>query len=283
MITQFIPQKFWCAQSGNWFSNCFASNSIYAHLSLSLSPSLFSSPSLPLRWKSSTLRHASTFYIHFWLIKLKGGNLFFSPCSRKSCSKAVYEETLLPKCRLWRSLFTNDCLTSEFRAFSQRICEYLRVTGIWTITHSVCMLCCRKSEHGLWQWNQTRRVPLLWTPYHLTQGETCWGCHLYGKSGMRGSPCRALPWKWKTFFLVQILGGEKLLKFVDECRWNIIKQPERGLNCFGRVSDRFSDLFSRFQTVFRIALKVFRGQFRSAAMPPWQIWYARCVLQEQTS
>ena len=32
----------------------------------------------------------------------------------------------------------------------------------------------------------------------------------------------------KQLFLVQILGGEKLLKFVEKCRWNIFKGPERG-------------------------------------------------------
>ena len=38
---------------------------------------------------------------------------------------------------------------------------------------------------------------------------------------------------------------------------------------FKHISDRFSDLFFRvFQTVLGIDLKVFRGQFRSAGMPP---------------
>ena len=32
----------------------------------------------------------------------------------------------------------------------------------------------------------------------------------------------------KKLFFVQILGGEKLLKFVEKCRWNIFKRPERG-------------------------------------------------------
>ena len=32
----------------------------------------------------------------------------------------------------------------------------------------------------------------------------------------------------KKPFLVQILGGEKLFKFVEKCRWNIFKRPERG-------------------------------------------------------
>ena len=32
----------------------------------------------------------------------------------------------------------------------------------------------------------------------------------------------------KLLFLVQILGGDKLLKFVEKCRWNIFKRPERG-------------------------------------------------------
>ena len=32
----------------------------------------------------------------------------------------------------------------------------------------------------------------------------------------------------KNFFFLQIFGGEKLLKFVEKCRWNIFKRPERG-------------------------------------------------------
>ena len=32
----------------------------------------------------------------------------------------------------------------------------------------------------------------------------------------------------KKHFFVQILGGEKLLKFVEKCRWNIFKRPETG-------------------------------------------------------
>ena len=28
--------------------------------------------------------------------------------------------------------------------------------------------------------------------------------------------------------IVQILGGEKLLKVVEKCQWNIFKRPERG-------------------------------------------------------
>ena len=28
-------------------------------------------------------------------------------------------------------------------------------------------------------------------------------------------------------FFVQILGGEKLLKFVEKCRWNIFKRPDK--------------------------------------------------------
>ena len=41
----------------------------------------------------------------------------------------------------------------------------------------------------------------------------------------RGHPCRASRWKKK---IVQIWGGEKLLNFVEKCRWNILKRPERG-------------------------------------------------------
>ena len=84
----------------------------------------------------------------------------------------------------------------------------------------------------------------------------------------RGHPCRAPRWKKKLFF-VQILGGEKLSKFGEKCRWNIFKRPERGLNIFQtRFGSFFGSFFRVFQTVFRIDLKVFRGQFRSARVPP---------------
>ena len=34
--------------------------------------------------------------------------------------------------------------------------------------------------------------------------------------------------KKKKLFFVQVLGGEKLLKFVEKCQSNIFKRPERG-------------------------------------------------------
>ena len=47
-----------------------------------------------------------------------------------------------------------------------------------------------------------------------------------------------------------------------------LEPAEQGLRTF---RTRFGSLFasfSDFQTLFRIELKVFRGQFRSAAVPP---------------
>ena len=58
---------------------------------------------------------------------------------------------------------------------------------------------------------------------------------------------------------MQILDGEKLLKFVEKCRWNIFRRPERGQQFFGRVSDRFSDLFSCFSNRFSYRFKRFAG------------------------
>ena len=73
----------------------------------------------------------------------------------------------------------------------------------------------------------------------------------------------------KKLFFVQILDGEKLLKFVEKCG-EIFLSGLRGaktfLNTFRIV---FWICFRVFQTVFRIDLKVFRGQFHSADMPPW--------------
>ena len=71
----------------------------------------------------------------------------------------------------------------------------------------------------------------------------------------------------KTFF-VQILGGEKLFKFVESAG-EIFLSGLRGAKIFS-VAFRivFRIFFRVFQTVFRIDSKVFRGQFCSADMPP---------------
>ena len=62
------------------------------------------------------------------------------------------------------------------------------------------------------------------------------------------------------FFFWQILGGEKLLKLVEKCRFKIFLIGLRGAKHFS-VGFRivFRILFRVFQTVFRIDLKVFRG------------------------
>ena len=72
----------------------------------------------------------------------------------------------------------------------------------------------------------------------------------------------------KKLFFVQILGGEKLLKFVESAGEIFLS----GLRGAKNISNTFRIVFRIFirvcQTVFRIDLKVFRGQFRSADMPP---------------
>ena len=73
--------------------------------------------------------------------------------------------------------------------------------------------------------------------------------------------------KKKTFF-VQILGGEILLKFVESAG-EIFLSGLRGAKIFSNAFRIvFRILFRVFQTVFRIDLNFFRGQFRSADMPP---------------
>ena len=69
-------------------------------------------------------------------------------------------------------------------------------------------------------------------------------------------------------YFAQLLGGEMLLKFVEKCRWMFFSGL-RGAKHFS-VAFRivFRILFRGFQTVPRIDLKVFRGQFRSADMQP---------------
>ena len=70
------------------------------------------------------------------------------------------------------------------------------------------------------------------------------------------------------YFFLQILGGEKLLKFGEKCRWKIFSRPERGNNYSVAFRIVFRVLFRVFQTVFRVKLKLFQGQFRSAGVPP---------------
>ena len=72
----------------------------------------------------------------------------------------------------------------------------------------------------------------------------------------------------KKFFFVQILGGEKLLKFGETWAVKIFSRPERGKHFSIAFRIVFRVLFRVFQTVFRVKLKHFRGQFRSAGVPP---------------
>ena len=102
---------------------------------------------------------------------------------------------------------------------------------------NVCLLSARNKKRqscgALSRW--------LWFHYHLA-----W------------LPLQSLAVKKRLFF-VQILGSEKLLKFVEKCRWKTFKRPERGLTFFKHVSDRFSDLFSRFSNRFSCQIKNFSG------------------------
>ena len=64
----------------------------------------------------------------------------------------------------------------------------------------------------------------------------------------------------KHFFFVQILGGEKLLKFVEKCRWNISKRPERGYIFFSNAFwILFRIFFLRFSNSFSYQFKSFSG------------------------
>ena len=74
----------------------------------------------------------------------------------------------------------------------------------------------------------------------------------------------------KKLFFVQILGGEKLLKFGEvKSAGEIFLSGLRGAKNFSNTFRIvFRIFFGVFQTVFRMDLKVFRGQFRSAEMPP---------------
>ena len=73
----------------------------------------------------------------------------------------------------------------------------------------------------------------------------------------------------KTFLLVQILGGEQLLynllKSAGDIFLSGLRRAKNVLVAFWIV---FRIFFRVFQTVFRIDLKFFRGEFRSADMPP---------------
>ena len=71
----------------------------------------------------------------------------------------------------------------------------------------------------------------------------------------------------KKLFFVQILGGEKLLNLLKSAGEKFLgglRGAKHFSNAFRIV---FQIFFRDFQTVFRIDLKVFRGQFRSAGVP----------------
>ena len=112
-----------------------------------------------------------------------------------------------------------------------------------------------------WRWT-LRKPPLLKYPFAWflpTQGHAtnCW----------LGHPCRASQWKIVWFFAN--FGRWKTVKICWKCRWNIFKRPERGSKCFGHVSDRFSDPFSRFSNRFSYHFKkLFGGSFVLQACRP---------------
>ena len=72
----------------------------------------------------------------------------------------------------------------------------------------------------------------------------------------------------KKLFFVQILGGEKLLKLVESAGEFFLSSLRGAKHFSNTFRIAFRIFFRVFQTVFRIDLKVFRGQFRSADMPP---------------
>ena len=73
----------------------------------------------------------------------------------------------------------------------------------------------------------------------------------------------------KKNFFVLILGGEKLLNVLLKSAGEIFLSGLRGAKFFFKhVSDRFSDLISRFSNRFSYRFKSFSGQFRSADVPP---------------
>ena len=73
----------------------------------------------------------------------------------------------------------------------------------------------------------------------------------------------------KNFFLCKFWAVKNFLKFGE--KWAVINLLVglRGAKNFS-IAFRivFRILFRVFQTVFRVKLKIFRGQFRSAGVPP---------------
>ena len=67
---------------------------------------------------------------------------------------------------------------------------------------------------------------------------------------------------------MQILGGEKLLKFVESAGEIFLSGLRGAKNVSNTFRIVYRIFFRVFQTVFRIDLKVFWGQFRSADVPP---------------
>ena len=91
-------------------------------------------------------------------------------------------------------------------------------------------------------------------------------------------PGVATPAEPHGLVLVKILGGDKLLIFVESAGGILLSGLRGAKHFIGRVSDRFSDLFSRFFKLFFVSnKKKFGGKFRSADVPPYQNHKTLCL------
>ena len=103
----------------------------------------------------------------------------------------------------------------------------------------------------------------------LSQSTTPFACTLFYRVDFLGVATPAEPrGEQKNFILRKfwaVKNFENLLKSAGEIFLSGLRGAKNISNAFRIV---FRILFRVFQTVFRINLKVFRGQFRSADMPP---------------
>ena len=79
---------------------------------------------------------------------------------------------------------------------------------------------------------------------------------------------------------VQIFGGEKLL---EKCRGNIFNRPKRGYKLFGHVSDRFSDICSRFSNPLSYRINTSSGAALFCRRATLTYWGGRCAPELQLS
>ena len=90
-------------------------------------------------------------------------------------------------------------------------------------------------------------------------------------------PLHTLAVNKKLFLFVQNSGGEKLLEFVEKCRWNIFKRPERGQIFLRSRFGSFFGFFAFFKLFFVSNSNIFGGSFVLQTCRPNLMGYRRLI------